>query len=426
MNVTIISTLENGGAASASKRLKQGLELLDISLFFLTKNLFEKYLDKKYKFNFVQKILILLRKRKKIKSDYLVINSSRSLTDYYSLPQHNQPVHLHPSVINADCINIHWTSDFISYPGFFKNTIKKPLIITLHDMNYFTGGCHYSFDCRKFEESQCEYCWQLEGSLDQNASQKAFQLKLSSFLLRSPENTAIVAPSVWLLEESKKSKILGRFAHYHIPYGIDTSIFKMSDKLMSRKKLQIDYPGRLLLFIATDVQLYRKGYHLLQELLPYMKEQDVKILLVGNSGGLNFENDAIFNKGKISDMDILSLCYSACDAMIFPTIADNLPNTLLESLCCGTPVLGFTVGGLPDIIINGKNGYLSAKKNVDGLKEVISLFFEHGIKDSPETIKNEAMENFNLKVQAGRYYNLFKKLCYNDSMISHSQKNGII
>jgi len=406
MKVALISTTKNGGAGEACKRLKLGLEKLHLKVSFV-------YRMEAYDINWWNTFKTYFKKRKVIKNAFSVLNNTFKRVDYFSFPYSYYTPEKNNNVLKADVVNIHWVSDFVNFKSFFKSTRHIPMVITLHDMNYFTGGCHYSFGCSNFVKMQCGDCWQLEGSKVPNASKEAFFEKLKAYNWRKPENTFIVSPSFWLQKESQKSELLAKYPHYVIHNGIDTSVFNCINKELARKTIQLPIKDRILLFIASDIKLFRKGFQFVNELLPYLSNIGVKLMVVGDLNGITIEGENIINIGKVDNSQYLSMCYSSVDAMLLPTLADNLPNTMLESICCGTPVLGFEIGGLPDVIINGQNGYLSSRLDAFGLKEIITTFFEKGVVKTTIEIRNDAVLKYNLEVQAKAYNQLFESILEN-------------
>lgn len=404
MKIAIVSTSANGGAGAASKRLKAGLQNLGLQVSFISKTE-----PKNSLFEFFS---TYFKKRSVVKYNFRVLQNTYKRQDYFSFPYSYCSPEKELKVLQADVINLHWVSDFVDFKSFFLATKHIPMVITLHDMNYFTGGCHYSFGCEQYVDENCNDCWQLEGSKEPRAAHYAFLDKLKAFGFRNFENTIIVSPSNWLKESSEKSTLFSKFRNMLIPNGINTDDFKQIEKQLAKSKLGLTAHNRLLLFIASDVKLYRKGFRFVKDLLPYLSSQNITLLVVGDLTEEPIQVENLIYLGKVNDLSQLSLCYSCADAMILPTLADNLPNTMLESLCCGTPVLGFEVGGLPDVILNGQNGFLSSKLSSDGLKEVISRFYEEGLSLSSSEIRVSAAEKYHLDVQAKEYKKVFNSLLF--------------
>lgn len=116
--------------------------------------------------------------------------------------------------------------------------------------------------------------------------------------------------------------------------------------------------------------------------------------------------------GYLTGEKQLSWVYSAADVFVLPSLQDNLPNTALEALACGVPVVGFDVGGIPEIVREGETGLLVPAKDVAGLRAAITSVLEN--KDArvrmAEAGRRYAVENYGLEIQARRYLELYTEL----------------
>jgi glycosyltransferase involved in cell wall biosynthesis len=136
----------------------------------------------------------------------------------------------------------------------------------------------------------------------------------------------------------------------------------------------------------------------------------VQLFVIGNKNESlnNFKN--IIQYGKVNDERLLSSIYSAADVFVLPSLMDNLPNTVLESLLCGTPVIGFPIGGIPDMVMHKKNGLIADAVSLDTLANAILDFLSEGILMSTAEIREDAVSKYDEKVQANNYIKLFKSL----------------
>lgn len=138
----------------------------------------------------------------------------------------------------ADVINLHWVAGFVDYHLFFTRRITRPVVWTLHDMNPFTGGCHYDQGCGKWS-TQCAAC-PLLGTDDANdLSHRVFAAKAKVFAEWPAHMLKIVAPSRWLAEEARRSALLGKYEAVTIPNGVETDIFRPMDKAIARAALVV-------------------------------------------------------------------------------------------------------------------------------------------------------------------------------------------
>lgn len=268
-----------------------------------------------------------------------------------------------------DIINLHWIANFIDLQTLISQVGGRiPLVWTLHDMRAFTGGCHYDGQCGKFMlDSGCHTCPQLLKSGPNDASFFEFSAAKSVLGGLDRNDLQIVTPSAWLADQSRKSKILSRFNVSVIPNGIDTDVFKPIDQSTARKCLGIAEQNKVLLFVAQDINNHRKGLDLLMNAIHEIagKIDNLHLLTVGDVQSSSFHNAGIesTNLGTVVNERFLPIAYSAADLFTIPSRQDNLPNTVLESIACGTPVVGFRAGGIPELIKEGKTGWIVDKQS---------------------------------------------------------------
>ena len=278
----------------------------------------------------------------------------------------------HPLVKEADILHIHWTNhSFLAHKhiGELMN-MGKPVVVTLHDMWYFTGGCHYSGACERFMQ-ECGNCKFLKHPHEGDLSSKGWKKKQAIY----SDKTTFVACSNWLADVAKTSSLLRNNRVLAIPNPIDISVFRKKDQTVSRKQFGLPEDKTLLLYVAAKVDDERKGYKYLSAALKELFEsdseikKDLEIVVMGNvkdKSEIEFYFPTHFT-GSLSDPETIVSCYSAADLFVAPSLEDNLPNTLIESMACGTPVVAFHTGGIPDIIDHTLNGYLAEYKNSQDL-----------------------------------------------------------
>jgi glycosyltransferase involved in cell wall biosynthesis len=258
-----------------------------------------------------------------------------------------------------DVINIHLVDC-----GFMRvETLAKfgrPLVWTLHDMWAFTGGCSYSNGCSRYE-GHCGSCPKLGGK-HRDLSLKIWTRKRDAW---KDLNLTVVTPSQWMKTCAQKSSLLRGHPVECVPNGIDTGIFYPEGMEFARQKLDLPARARIILFGATSAESDpRKGFDLLVAALSRLPSQigGVPILaaVFGNRGPVSISGlkIPILSFGVINDDVHLRALFSAADVFAAPSREDNLPNTVIESLACGTPVVAFNIGGMPDMIDHERTGHL--------------------------------------------------------------------
>ena len=118
----------------------------------------------------------------------------------------------------------------------------------------------------------------------------------------------------------------------------------------------------------------------------------------------------------MSDDLILAIIYSACDVFVAPSVEENLANTVLESISCGTPVVCFDIGGMPDAILHLKNGYLAKPFDVKDLSEGISWIINNDNKNElKRTARQVAESKFSNEKSTIKYIELYRNLISKNS-----------
>jgi glycosyltransferase involved in cell wall biosynthesis len=399
MKVVHLSTSTAGGAGIAAIRLHKGLLAEGVSSKFLTLNNHFHVIP--YTFNFPHKKYTLLEKvlgkfcpiTKGHKNDRKIADIPRNY-EVFTFPSSDYNVSNNPLVKEADVIHLHWVTNFLDYSTFFKK-VEKPIVWTLHDMNPFQGGFHYNRD-----------------KVNSNEALRKLDKKLERWKKLSYQSSSIkniVSPSLWLSEEASKSDLLGSYHHVQIPYGLDTKLFYPYNSAFAREVFQLPLKKKVFLFVAENIGNHRKGFDMIRDLIMSIKQaEDCLFVAVGNVPSSRVEG--IKYLGPIRDERLMALAYSAVDAFILPSREDNLPNVMLESLSCGTPVIATPVGGMKDVIKDGQNGYLSKDLTSESLKIAVEKFIQNFDSFDRSKIRQEAEEKFSLKVQAQRYVQLYQDL----------------
>lgn len=255
-----------------------------------------------------------------------------------------------------DIVNLHWVNyEFMSISEISR--IKKPVVWTLHDMWAFCGGEHYTTDSRWAEGYTDSNRPKYESGFDLNKSVWNRKLRLWK------KKQYVISPSHWLADCARKSILMKDWTIKVIPNAIDTKTWQAISKQDARSRLKLPLNKKLVLFGAIGGKSDpRKGYDLLQSALDQIGTDttDIELMIFGESAPA--KDDGKFKThyfGEVKDETTLNHIYSAADVFVLPSRQDNLPNTAVEALASGTPVIAFDTCGLKDLVVHKQNGYLA-------------------------------------------------------------------
>lgn len=336
----------------------------------------------------------------------------------FSFPVWGKDISAHRSLLSADIIHLHWINHAFLRPKDLAKLEKlgKPIVWTFHDSNAFTGGCHVRYGCEHFHH-ECGNCPVLKNAHANDWSHKIWVAKAKTY---SKLHFHIIAPSKWMAGSVKDSKLLGMRQVSNIPNTLDTAVFKPHTKHDARRTLGLPAHKFILLsgFMPSRKDLHKGTSYLLKALELFIRDnpaakETTELVVFGNRDTENVPQFPVKTTflGTISSDEKLSLCYSAADAFLAPSLEDNLPNTVMESMSCGTPVVAFSTGGIPDMVDHLNNGYLAAYKSSADLAAGIQWVYEHPERNLLNIHARTTVETkFSEKVVAGQHIELYKSL----------------
>lgn len=326
-------------------------------------------------------------------------------------------VNRHQFFQDVDIVHFHGIhSGFISYLALPSLTRSKPAVFMLHDMWSLTGHCVYSYDCERWK-SGCGECPYPDTYPSIRRDNTRLEWKLKNWVY-GLSKLNIVSPSIWLAEQAKFS-MLKRFPIHHIPNGIDTETFEPIDTVQCRRHLEIPLDKKVVMFSAASLKDRRKGGDLLRkalESLPRSLKGNALLLLMGKDGESIKEILEIptVDLGFRTSDRIKAMAYSAADLFVLPSRADNLPQGVQESLACGTPVVSFDIGGVPDLVRPGITGYLCEPENaIDLRNRVVRLLEDEPLRNYMKRRCREiALREYSSELQTKRYIALYRQLLH--------------
>jgi len=321
----------------------------------------------------------------------------------------------------ADVVHVHNLHGGYFNPTFLPElTALKPTIWTLHDEQAITGHCAYSFSCERWKTG-CGNCPDLNyyPSISKDTTKYLWELKKK---LYEKSDFVIVTPSNWLKERVEASMLKGKDVRC-IHNGIDENIWKPYPKEQARRELNLPQDKKILLFMAQgSIHNPQKGGQYVLDAVEYFKNrQEVLFLVVGHEESLDLPN--VSTKGYVRDTAELIKYYSGADLFIFPTMADNLPFVVMESMACGTPVISFNIGGVPEEIQHMESGYLARYKDLEDFIRGIELFLDDDAlrNKASKAARKQFLEKFTLDKCLDNYVSLYKQVYENRLKHSHAE-----
>ena len=372
MKVSIFSTYDtDGGAAIATLRLFRGLRSIGVDATMVVQR---KFSDDPY----VKSAHTTLRKIEGIVRPYV---DSASLRRY---PQRGKAL-FSPAAVpdrirgaiaetNPDILHFFWMNGGFLRIETLKN-IARPVVWTLHDMWPFTGGCHYDAECGRYRHS-CGACPALGSTKERDLSRKIWQRKHAAW---AGVPIVVVATSQWIADMAKASTIFRNKRIELIPNNVEIGRYKPVDKGTARDVWNLPRDKQLVLFSAFSATSdKRKGHELLtaaiRALVTLGYAANMEMVVIGASqapSGMPDLGVKVNYVGRLYDELSQVLLYSAADVVVAPSMQENLSNTVMEAMACGTPVVAYNIGGMPDMIDHLENGYLAKAFDTEDLAQGI-------------------------------------------------------
>lgn len=320
---------------------------------------------------------------------------------------------------DADIVNLHWLGgEILSVEEIGR--INKPVCWTMHDMWPFSGSEHYD-DL----DAPGRY---LKGYFPFNRAEQYSGADLDAWVWRRKlkawkgKTFHLISPSHWLADCAAQSALFAHQPCRVVHNGIDLERFFPIDRNQARAILGLSPNKRYILFGAVaSTSDVRKGFHLLMPALNQLAHardfaSNIELLVFGAHAPERATDFGfpVHYMGLLHDEVSLALLYSAADVFAAPSMQDNLPNTLVEALACGTPCVAFNIGGMPDLIDHGQTGFLAKAYEIEsfsnGLKQILN--------SDPIAFRNacriKAEKNFGDRVVAEEYLTLYREMLAKD------------
>jgi glycosyltransferase involved in cell wall biosynthesis len=291
-----------------------------------------------------------------------------------------------------------------------------PTVMTLHDEWVFTGHCAYSWGCERWRTG-CGQCPDLNRypSVRRDATDTNWQRKKARY---HAARLFVAAPSRWLSQRAQESMLDAETIQIrHIPNGVDTGVFRPMDRAALRAKW--DLP-RDAFVIAVDAKTSR-GYRdhrtaltALQYLLQRHPERPWLFLCFGvDQPPPDCQGPCWHSTGFITDEKTMAERLACADAYVHTTHADNFPNTVLEAMACGTPAVATHVGGIPEQILDGVDGFLVPHAEHEAVAHALERLFVDpaAAKQMGARAAHKVAERFHMGAMVDAYQAWFSEIC---------------
>lgn len=407
MKIVHITKLPDGGASWCAMRISHALtqQGIDSKMLLMqgrpNQNISIADIDWLYKehknilVRLVMKVIRLILRPKFERLIYLRKKAARNNnTTFFTSPitAYTNIIN-HPLIKEADIIHLHWISDFIDFPSFFKK-VNKPIVWTIHDENPGLGGFHYRM--HKKEASQ-EYL--LLDKKYEDIKRKAINGK---------NRPHLIAISNIMYSFLIRNNILGNCPISLIHNGVDCNLFHPISPLQCKKEFGLSFNKKIFLFSSFQIEDERKGLNILISALDALNDNNIILICIGNYKAIPKSNNIeIRCTGLIKDYEILSKYYSASDFFVLSSLQESFAQTPLEAMACGTPVIAFPCGCIPELI-NKTNGIKCKDFTIDALYEGITLALNSTY--HREDIRKDVSSRFSYDVIAKQYMDLYRKI----------------
>ena len=314
---------------------------------------------------------------------------------------------IHPDIVHVHCINANTINVYRFLKFLAKNRINT--VVSLHAEIFYTAGCEHAYDCEKFKDycHNCEFYRNKIGSWIWDRSEKSWALMRDAFAAFAPDTLIVAGVSPWLTERARQSSILRGHRVECVANGVDTNVFfyKKNISLISREHYE-----KIILFVtayygheSNDI----KGGRYLPILAKFLPNYKFVIVATNMSRRLNEMPSNIQVWGRTSSQEELSQLYSEADATIILSKREAFSMVTAESLCCGTPVVGFRAGGPESIALKEYSKFVNYA-NVQALSSALQSCLSSSY--SPLEISKKAIRTYSEDRMVSSFLKLYLSL----------------
>jgi len=324
-----------------------------------------------------------------------------------------------PEFREADIIHLQWINQgMLSLKGIRRILESgKPVVWTMHDLWPLSSICHYARNCMGYKDG-CRDCPLLPGGGSRNDLSAKVMARKERMM--AGRHITFVTCSEWLGSQARQCLLAEGQTVVSIPNCIDTSVYCPGDRMEARREVGLPTDVRwLILFVSQRVTDERKGMcyfvdavRQLTEAHPEMKGKSGVVVLGGHAEEIGELPLPVYPLGFVRDEKTIVNVYRACDVFVLPSLEDNLPNTIMEAMACGTPCVGFNTGGIPEMIDTEgplANGYVARYADAaDLMKGIHEVLTAGRSKEFSQNAVNKVYTTWSQQRVAARYIKVYE------------------
>jgi glycosyltransferase involved in cell wall biosynthesis len=321
----------------------------------------------------------------------------------------------HDIIQNTDFLHVHDIHDEnFSYAALPWLSRRVPMVYTLHDMWPLTGHCAQSFQCRRWRTG-CGSCPLPDTypKIERDRTRLEWNLKRLTFRMA---DVTFVAPSRWI-ESLAREGLTAPNDVVYIPHGINIDVFAPREKQAARRELGLPMDRIVVMFAAVKANNWNKGSDLLDASLNRLSvslRDRITVLLVGEGGDQSIVSGGlpVVPLGRVRNDATMATAYAAADLFVHPTRAETFGLVAMEALACGTPVVSFNVGGIPETVRHEETGLLADPEDAEGLARHLARLILNP--EERERMgkrgRNLVVTDFNFDLHVDRHLALYQQL----------------
>lgn len=309
-------------------------------------------------------------------------NATKALLSLPEAIPYELPIfYRHGRADQFDLFHFHDLSSAISPLTLLQLSRRRPVVWTMHDCSPVTGGCLYPLDCERYKIG-CGSCpqvgtWPIDTRYDFTRLLRDLKARL-----HASKRVTLITPSQWMADFAMSSGMLTT-APTVIPNGVDVDRFRPLDRAAVRLKYGIPNDRQIVLLTAGHIKDPRKGVQYALDAMRTFDDTTRPLLLIvgviDDVARAMLNGFDIFEAGFISDSGILAEIYAASDLLLFCSLAENMPLTILETMACGVPFVGFGVGGISELIVQNETGIAVPALDIPALVDALKTGLEPGL-----------------------------------------------